>query len=314
MKDLRGTIPVMLMPFDESGAIDEASLRRVVRFELKGGIHGIGVNGFASEGYKLTDDERRRAVEVVAEEVGGAVPLVVGLAPGSTEAAVLQAEELAAYRPAALMTLPPSTFGMGDRPIVNFYVDLGSASPAPVLVQQAPHVHAYSRAALSASELVEIAERSPNVRYFKIEGPGSAQRIAELSQLLDDGGFFGGGGGVTFLDELRSGASGLIPGVGFNDYFVRAWDRWESGDEQGALDLLQQVQPLVSAVSDPGHEFSCHARKHLMARAGYLRSARVRRPTVSVTTAQLDAVVAVADSLRLRISVKGAASRARPRT
>ena len=86
---LEGIIPVVFIPFDAQGEIDEPGLRRVVRFELDGGVDGIGVNGFASEAYKLTDDERRRAVEIVAGEVSGNAPLVIGIAPGSTEAAIM---------------------------------------------------------------------------------------------------------------------------------------------------------------------------------------------------------------------------------
>ena len=88
---LRGIIPILLVPFDASGDIDEISLRRVVRFELEGGVHGIGINGFASEAYKLTDAERERTVQIVADEVAGSVPLVIGIAPGSTRAAQHQA-------------------------------------------------------------------------------------------------------------------------------------------------------------------------------------------------------------------------------
>jgi dihydrodipicolinate synthase/N-acetylneuraminate lyase len=57
---LRGIYPITLTPFDANGQIDEDSLRRVVRFELEGGAHGIGEGGFASEAYKLTDAERLR--------------------------------------------------------------------------------------------------------------------------------------------------------------------------------------------------------------------------------------------------------------
>ena len=49
MKQLRGIYPIVFTPFDERGEIDEASLRHIVRFELEGGVDGIGVNGFASK-------------------------------------------------------------------------------------------------------------------------------------------------------------------------------------------------------------------------------------------------------------------------
>ena len=55
---LQGVIPIVLVPFDDKGRVDERSLRRVVRFELEAPIDGLGIGGFASEAYKLTDQER----------------------------------------------------------------------------------------------------------------------------------------------------------------------------------------------------------------------------------------------------------------
>ena len=303
MSALQGIIPVVVVPFDDAGAVDERSLRNVVRFELDGGVHGIGVNGFASEAYKLTDDERLRVAAVVADEVAGSVPLVIGMAPGSLEAALRQADALSGFGPASLMTLPPSTFGPGGRALVEFYVELGRRSPAPLMVQQATHIHAYSASFLDAAELVAIADGAPAVTAFKIEGPRAPSRIAELAPLLADRdiAFFGGGGGITFLDELRAGASGLIPGVGFNERFVAAWDSWASGDAELASALVGELQPLVDAVSGQGHEFSIHARKRLLLRAGLVSSAFVRTPTVDVDEESIESVMAVAASIGLRL-------------
>jgi dihydrodipicolinate synthase/N-acetylneuraminate lyase len=80
---LRGIFPIMLTPFTADGLIDEPSLRRVVQFEMAGNVNGIGVGGFASEAYKLTDSERMRTAEIVADEVAGRLPLIIGIAPGA---------------------------------------------------------------------------------------------------------------------------------------------------------------------------------------------------------------------------------------
>ena len=301
---LEGIIPIVFIPFDAQGEVDEPGLRRVVRFELDGKVDGIGINGFASEAYKLTDDERRRAVEIVASEVSGSAPLIIGIAPGSTEAALSQAREFARWQPAALMTLPPATMKLEPAALVEHYVTLGNAAEAPVMVQQSPHIQGYSGTDLEPAALADIADRAPNVRYFKIEGPGAAARIATLRPLVDTQRvtMFGGGGGITLPDELRAGSSGLIPGVGFNEFFCRAWPLWRSGNQEEALQLLAQIQPLVSAVSGPGHEFSLHARKYLMKRAGVICNIRVRRPTIPVDLAHLAALESVVDALDLRIS------------
>jgi dihydrodipicolinate synthase/N-acetylneuraminate lyase len=300
MANLKGVVPILFVPFDDNGRVDEASLRRVVHFELEGGVDGIGINGFASEAYKLSDDERKQTVEIVASEVAGQVPLVIGIAPGSTEVAIQQVKDFAKYAPACFMVLPPSTMDNGAEMLVKHYLELADASDVPLMVQQSPHIPAYKHCLLSAEALAQLSTHD-SVRYFKIEGPGAPERMVALRPLVSEHiGLFGGVGGITFIDELNAGAAGVIPGVGFNEVFIQAWAAWQKGDTNEVKRLLEHYQPLVQAVSGPGHEFSLHARKHLMKRAGYLGTAYVRRPTVSQV--DVTGVLEVADRYQLRIS------------
>lgn len=306
---LRGIIPILFVPFGPDGEIDEASLRRTVRFELQGGVHGLGINGFASEAYKLTDAERERTAQIVADEVSGAVPLVIGLAPGSTRAALQQAKGFLRHNPAAFMVLPPATFDNGPGALVEHYVALGETLGAPTMVQQSPHIPMYAHCRLSPEHLAEMAHRSGGIRYYKIEGPGAPERMAALKPLLPEGvGMFGGVGGISFLEELQIGGAGVIPGVGFNEVFLAAWRAWEAGRQEEVREILARFQPLVSAVSGPGHEFSLHARKRLMRRLGVIESSLVRLPSCEVSEADLNRVLEVADGLELRVSARNLAS------
>jgi len=300
---IEGIAPIVFIPFDDNGDIDAVGLRNIVRFELDGGVHALGINGFASEAYKLTDGERLDAVEIVADEVAGQVPLIIGIASGSTEAAIRQARELEAYNPSALMVLPTSTIDNGIQSFVNHYVELGNATDIPIIVQQSPHIPQYSHCELPADALAEIAQKSPNVKYFKIEGPGAPDKMKQLAPLLDDNRrMFGGGGGITVLTELQNGAAGLIPGVGFNEVFLDAWKAWTDGDKDKAETIIKHADKLVKAVSGHGHEYSLHVRKHLMKRAGYIKSVYVRKPTVNFHEYDMPAIFDIVDTLDLRIS------------
>ena len=299
---LQGIAPILFTPFDEYGEIDAAGLRNILRFELEGGVHAIGINGFASEAYKMSDAERLENVKIIASEMANAVPLIIGIAPNSLESAIKQARELAFYHPAALMTLPPATMDNGIRSFVDFYVELGNASDVPIIIQQAPHIPMYRHTELPADALAEIADRAPNVRYYKIEGPGSAAKMKALAPMLgSEARMFGGGGGITVLDELRSGAAGLIPGVGFNEIFLAAWEKWLGGDASAVVKIIQGGESLVKAVSGQGHEHSLHLRKQLMKRSGYIRCATVRRPTAPFDECVLPAFFAIVDDLDLRV-------------
>lgn len=303
MPTLSGIIPILVTPFDANGRIDEDSLRRVVRFELEGGVHGLGIGGFASEAYKLTDHERIRCAEIVAAEVNGQVPLIIGMAPGSTEAAIEQAHVYSNLRPAALMALPPNTMNNDDMSLMEHYIALGSASDVPIIVQQSPQIQAYAHCQLSTDHLAQIAKHAPNIRYFKIEGPGSARRIHALrSRVSEDTRLFGGIGGLTLREELEVGAAGLLPGVGFNEFFVEVWVAWTAENKALVDEVLLRAQPLVDAVSGFGHEFSLHARKYLLKRAGIIAHDTVRRPTVRAEFAALDSIGRMVDEMGLRIA------------
>ncbi len=300
---MRGIVPIVFVPFDREGQIDEASLWNVVRFELEGGAHGIGVGGFASEAYKLTDAERQQTAEMVAAEVAGQVPLVIGIAAGSTEAAITQMRAFAYLKPTVFMVLPPATMNYSPQSLIAHYVALAEASDAPVMVQHSPHIPQYAHLELGVEHLAEIAHRSKNIRYFKIEGPGAPARMRTLKPLLPEGvGLFGGVGGISFFEELEVGVAGVIPGVGFNEVFQMAWRAWQEGDKAQVHEVLTKYQLLVNAVSIKGHEFSLHARKHLAKRAGLIAHATVRGPTDAPTEAEIEAVFRAADALDLRIS------------
>ncbi len=305
---LRGVLPILFVPFDDAGQIDKKSLCQVVQFEVGGGVHGIGINGFASEAYKLSDDERRYTIEIVAHELAGQLPLIIGIAPGSTEAAMGQAKEFAKYNPACYMVLPPSTMDNGPKALVKHYLDLAKASDVPIMVQQSPHIPAYKHCLLSAEYLAELSQH-PNITYFKIEGTGAPERMAALKPLIDTDkiGLFGGVGGITFIDELEAGAAGVIPGVGFNEVFLQSWAAWQVGDKAEVKRILEYYQPLVQVVSGKGHEFSLHARKHLMKRAGYIYSSYVRSPTVELVIEDIEKVTKTAkgfSDLRIAKSYK----------
>jgi 4-hydroxy-tetrahydrodipicolinate synthase len=75
---IRGAVPIVPTPFSDDGAVDLASLRRLVDHLVEAGVHGIAVLGVASEVYSLTDAERIAVVETAVEKAAGRLPVVAG--------------------------------------------------------------------------------------------------------------------------------------------------------------------------------------------------------------------------------------------
>ena len=77
---IRTVVAINVTPFTDDGRIDEASYRRLLVRAADAGISAFTSNGNTSEFYSLTPQERRRAVELTLESVGGSVVLAgVGL-------------------------------------------------------------------------------------------------------------------------------------------------------------------------------------------------------------------------------------------
>jgi len=84
---ISGIVPILLTPFRQDGKIDFESLRREVDMSLDAGVHGIGI-AIGSEIFKLTHAERLQMLGAVADQVAGAVPLVMNTSAPGTQVAV----------------------------------------------------------------------------------------------------------------------------------------------------------------------------------------------------------------------------------
>ncbi|HEX5499421.1 MAG TPA: dihydrodipicolinate synthase family protein, partial [Thermomicrobiales bacterium] len=128
---LHGILPVLQIPFhDQAGLtiVDEAALRREVEFCLACGAHGLVVPALASEFMVLTDEERRRVVEVVAEQAAGRVPVVANVAAASVNAAVAFAAHASEVGAAAVMALPPYIRKPAADGVVAYYRAIADAA------------------------------------------------------------------------------------------------------------------------------------------------------------------------------------------
>ena len=57
--DLYGVNPILPTPFQDDGALDLASLERLIDFQATVGADGVAILGFLGEAHKLAEAERR---------------------------------------------------------------------------------------------------------------------------------------------------------------------------------------------------------------------------------------------------------------
>src|ERR1700761_2910081 len=74
--DLFGVVPIVPTPFREDEEIDEKALRNLIDFAIAGGIKAVCLPAYASEFYKLTDEEKLRVVRIAVDQAAGRIQIV----------------------------------------------------------------------------------------------------------------------------------------------------------------------------------------------------------------------------------------------
>jgi 4-hydroxy-tetrahydrodipicolinate synthase len=92
--DLKGITPATVLPMTQDGDIDEAELRRYIRWIARQGIRAVAVNVDTGEGPHLWQEEKLRVLRIYREELAGTgIPIVAGLGASFTAQAVRYARE-----------------------------------------------------------------------------------------------------------------------------------------------------------------------------------------------------------------------------
>ena len=296
MTAIRGIVPIVNTPFHDDGTIDLESQRRLVSFLVESGAHALGLFGNASEGYTLTEDERRVLLRAIVEEVDGRVPLVVSSGHTGTDAAVWLSKQAQDAGAAALMVLPPYYMKTDGDGLLHYFDAISKAVRIPIMVQDAP---AMTAVAMSPELIAKLGREIEHVTLVKVEAPPTPGKIARLHALAGSSlGLLGGLNGHFLLEELDRGAVGTMPGCDMTDAFLRVWNQWTAGERDAARREFDRMLPLVRYELQPG--MGVAVMKRNLCDAGIIASARVRHPTRTLDASDIADVRRLREPLQLR--------------
>src|SRR4029453_19351008 len=89
---LAGIFTPNIVPLDDDGNINEPELRRYVDWLIERGVHGLYPNGSTGELTRLTAEERRGAIERIADQVRGRVQIFAGAREANVKGTIAACE------------------------------------------------------------------------------------------------------------------------------------------------------------------------------------------------------------------------------
>lgn len=294
--DTRGVFVISATPFDDSGALDLASVPALADYYLGHGVHGITLLGMMGEANKLTQEESLTFVRAMVAHIGARVPVVVGVSHSSLHALRDLAHASMQAGAAGVMIAPPTGLRTDDQQFSWFGDVCAALGPdVPCVYQDYPPT---TGVFLSASLYLRLAAAYPQIAMLKMEdNPGldkiTRVRAAEARGEVRRTSIVVGNGGLLLPQGLARGADGVMTGFGYPEMLVQVYERHTAGDVDGAEAIYDTYLPLVIYEQQPG--FGLALRKEILRRRGALRSARVRAPgpLMSATdVVELDRVLA----------------------
>ncbi|WP_296137290.1 dihydrodipicolinate synthase family protein [uncultured Tessaracoccus sp.] len=237
-----GLIPPVVTPFTAEGAIDLASLDRVVEHLVGGGMDGLFLMGSSGEVAYLTDEQRAQVVERVVAKVDGRVPVLAG-AIDTTQARVIdQARRMVGLGAEAIVATCPFYAINSPEEIADHFRAIAAAIDVPLFAYDVPV--RLGGVKLDHEMLVALGKEGVIAGVKDSSGNDVAfRRLVALNRAEGSPLALLTGHECVVDGMLLLGADGVVPGYANVDpvRYRKLWDAAQAGDWALAREVQDEI-------------------------------------------------------------------------
>jgi 4-hydroxy-tetrahydrodipicolinate synthase len=181
-KKYTGVYAVLCTAFDESGKVDEAALRRHIRWLIDDcKVHGIIPCGSTGEFAFLTEQERKQVVALTVDEVKKQLPVIAGAAACATGEVIEYANYYKGIGVDGVMIVPSYYGHLNQDELYYHYSTIAKNVDLPIVVYNNPGTSGSDILPPTVARLAEF----DNVVAIK-ESTGIMQRVVDINLLAED--------------------------------------------------------------------------------------------------------------------------------
>ncbi|MFH1568932.1 MAG: dihydrodipicolinate synthase family protein [Gemmatimonadota bacterium] len=124
--------------FDGDQKINYGEMERYISWLIEAGIHGLYPNGSTGEFVRLSAEERRDVVRLIAEVNQGRVPILAGASEANVRDVLLMAEYYAKLGADAISLVPPYYYKISNVSLLEYFAEIARNSPLDILLYNIP--------------------------------------------------------------------------------------------------------------------------------------------------------------------------------
>ncbi|HSP87531.1 MAG TPA: 4-hydroxy-tetrahydrodipicolinate synthase [Ignavibacteriaceae bacterium] len=172
----KGTGTALITPFDEDYNVDYDSLKKLVDFQISGGVDAIVLLGTTGETPVISLEERRKILDTGIQINSGRTKIIVGTGTNDTKKVVELNKIAEEYKPDALLIVNPYYNKGTQESLVEHYKYISERTTLPIILYNVP-----SRTGMNLlpETVIKIHEECKNVVAVK-EASGNISQIAHL--------------------------------------------------------------------------------------------------------------------------------------
>jgi 4-hydroxy-tetrahydrodipicolinate synthase len=237
-----GVGTALVTPFTKTGALDEAAVRRLARRQVDAGVHFLCPCGTTGENPTLSDAERVRIVEILVDEVRGAVPILAGAGGYDTREVIHTAELMQRAGAAGLLSVTPYYNKPSQEGLFQHYKAIAESTPLPIIVYNVPGRTGVNVEVATLSRLAPV----PNIVGVK-EASGNVTQMCEICRAVPEDFIVLSGDDALTLPLMAIGGRGIIS-VASNEIpaeMAAMVEAAERGDFAAARAIHTRILPLM---------------------------------------------------------------------
>ncbi len=289
-----GTITALVTPFRD-GAVAHDDLRRLVDFQVRGGIDGLVSVGTTGESPTLDHEEHLDVIRATIAAARGRVPVIAGTGSNSTQEALHLTREADRAGADAMLVVAPYYNKPTQEGLFAYFSAIAEATAKPIILYSIP---GRCGVEIGVPVIARLRARYPHVAHVK-EAGGSVDRVDQILQACGDSVTVLSGDDSLTLPFMSVGAKGVIS-VASNLYpreTGRMVARALAGDSARARALHRRLYPMFRAIFIEANPVPIKAA---LARRGVIGSEEVRSPLVPLQAENRAALFRVLDTLEAK--------------
>ena len=202
---IKGSIPALVTPMRQDGAIDFEAWERLLDFHLESGSDAVVVGGTTGESPALERAELEDLIRNARRRVAGRIPVIAGSGTAGTAKSVALSRAAEAAGADALLVVTPYYNRPTQEGLYWHFTAIADATGIPLILYNVP--------GRTACDLLPgtVGRLSQHPRIVGIkEATGSVARGVQVLEASRTGFLLIGGDDATAAGLMRAGACGVI--------------------------------------------------------------------------------------------------------